>query len=251
MCVRTVEGEPVETLRTVDGEDGDYRTVSGEDFGFRNISGINASGSAQVLLGTQPTYVEFATPGSGTYTSPAGCVYIEVYAVGPGGGGAGGVTTLSRRSGGGGGAGGCAFGIFAAGSYSYTVATGGAGGATTNLPGSTGSGPTIFDTMEAGSGEGGICALSTDAVGYTAASSGAITNALLTIGRASAEPPGFHSSRGGANLFNGFTGSGGYDAAAAVNGGSGQRGGGGGGGNNSAAAGGVGGNGCITIIEYY
>lgn len=251
MCVRTVEGEPVETLRTVGGEDGDYRTVSGEDFGFRNISGIISSGAPQVLLGTEPTFVEFTTPASGTYTTPVGCLYIEVYAVGPGGGGAGGVTASARRCGGGGGAGGCAFGIFAAGSYTYTVATGGAGGATTDLPGSDGSGPTIFGTMEAGEGAGGICALTSSATQYMAASSGSTTNALLTIGGVSAEPPGKQGSRGGANLFTGYTGSGGQWTSSAIDGGVGERGGGGGGGCNTLASGGNGGNGCITIIEYY
>jgi hypothetical protein len=249
MCYRTVEGNEEDTRRTVDGEDFIDRSVSGLDAGARNVSGVVSSGI--VLLGTQPTFVELTTPSSGSYTTPNGCVYIEVYATGPGGGGAGGGSNAGRRSGGGGGAGACAFGMFAAGTYTYTVASGGAGGATTDLPGSAGSGPTIFGTMQAGSGAGGVAPLTADAVGYTAAASGITTNSLFSIGIIAADPPGFQGSNGGGNLFKALSGSGGFSLSAAVNGQIGLTGGGGGGGHQTASSGGTGGNGCITIIEYY
>lgn len=97
--------------------------------------------------------------GSGTYSTPAGCLYLEVFGWGPGGGGGGATGGASQTSVS---VGGSAGGYFykkinsPLSSYAYSVGTGGIGGF--GGGGASGSGATTFGTsfLTANVGLGGI-----------------------------------------------------------------------------------------------
>jgi hypothetical protein len=234
------------SCRTLPGTDiffQDDRTVAGDPFSERSVDG-RFIGFAIGLQGTQPTYTEFTTVSSGTYKTPEGCLYIEVYLVGAGGGGAAGQTSTSFRNGGGGGAGGVAVGFFEAGTYAYDINIGGT--AAVLSAGGPGSACT-FGPLIAGGGGGGL--LSTG--GFSpAAASGTTTNSIYPTGCTAATPPGLLGGNGGGNFIKGYTGRASVSNTTVVDGVSSVTGGGGSGGC-GATFGGIGGNGYLLIIEYY
>jgi hypothetical protein len=235
------------SCRTVPGTDQLYqynRTVPGTPFSERSVDG-RYIGFGIGLLGTTPTFTEITAIPAGLYTTPAGCVYIEVYAVGGGGGGASGDVSSTRRNGGGGGAGGVAVGFFPAGTYAYQTGNPGSGGAigSAGFPGAT----TTFDILTGGGGDGGV----KWSAGVTlAAAAGVATNSLFPLGCASATPPGLLGGNGGANYIKGYSGRGSVSNAVDIIGTTGATGGGGSGGCGT-EAGASGGRGHILIIEYY
>jgi hypothetical protein len=246
MCdVRTVEGILGE-IRSISGEEGISRTINGEDAFSRNISGL---GGGVTLLGTKPTYTQ-RFGGSGTYTTPVGCVYIDVYVVGAGGGGAGGTSTTGNRHGGGGGAGSVALGTFVAGTYAYDIKVGGTGGAPA-VSGNISAGVTSFSNVTVSSGGAGLFAEFIGSDLYAAAAPGVTNNSRLPLGNSQAHPPSRLGSRGGGSLLLGRPGGGPFSISASENGLVGDRGGGGGGGANIAGSGANGASGYILIIEYY
>ncbi len=240
MCVRTVEGEPVETLRTVDGEDGDYRTVYGEGFLARNISGLG-SATPITLLGTLPTFRELNLGAISPYTSPPGCVYIQVYAVGGSGDGKE-KGSLAARHGSGGGAGGVAMNFLKSGTYAFSF-NGGFGTFNSGANqirgrnGSSGSVPTSSTTS------------------YRGGDPGTTENSVHTFGYKSARSPGELSADGGGSFVFGVNGQGYFAPANTdINSGIGSAKGGGGGGatmNTSPGSGGSGATAYMLIIEYY
>lgn len=236
MCDRTVEGEDIESIRTVPGEGGSIRTIDGEDF---------APGG---LKGTKPTFTQL-TFGSGSYTTPVGCLYIDVYLTGAGGGAAGGNSGSTRRNGGGGGGGGSAFGMFGPGTYTYDLKAGGLGGAA-GANGFVSAGVSSFDGMQCTSGGLGLNA-SVAGISYQAASAGTATNSLLPMGLITAQAPGLFGANGGGSIYMAFIGKA-VTSSPSVNGADGTLGGGGGaGGHNITGTGGDGSAGDILIIEYY
>jgi hypothetical protein len=239
MCDRTVEGTDIETLRTVPGEDGEYRTVSAQDFGWRNVTGINGGGAP--FLGTEPSRQNFTV--SGTYTPTAGCIYFQVYLIGAGGGGAGGFQSQARGSGGGGGGGACAVGFFHPATYTFVLGTGGEKGILLN-DGSPGTDST-FGNLTAGGGGGGLCPLLTSTT-YAVAAPGVALNSVLPIGNIQAICGGNLGANSGANMFQGKCGRGG-ETNTLITALSGEQGGGG----CHDGSGGAGRNGHLIIIEYF
>ena len=153
------------------------------------------------------------TAGSGTYTTPAGALYLKVRAVGPGGGGG--------------------------------------GGGTSSTTGSDGSAATTFGTalISAGAGAGAVAAASGNAAGGTA-TGGTTLNVNGGTGQGPGLFPAATGGMGGDSELGGAGAGGGYSgggAAAAAGSGSG---GGGGGGSISNGSGGGGGSGgyCESII---
>jgi hypothetical protein len=236
MCIRTVEGNDivVQSLDTVSGEyDDSGRYVSHKQTDI-------------VLAGTTPTITEIDGPASGTYTTPPGCIYIDVYVVGAGGGGAGGGAVASERYGGGGGGGDVAYGIYPAGSYSYALHAGGAAGAA-GVGGTAAAQFSTFDTTKASGGNGGEV-FSTVSTG-TGLWNGARAFTLIKYGYNRSLPAGTSPSHGGYQLFNG---QGGRPNRSTGNS-TGRIGilGGGGSGGCRTAAGGAGSDSYLLIIEYY
>lgn len=235
MCIRTVEGEDIveSSLRTIDGE---YSST------YRNISGIVSS--SIVLLGTIPTMTVIDTSGSGTYTSPLGCVYFEVYILAGSGGGGGGGAGTDDRYGGGGAGGNLAFGIFLPGTYSYSIGTGGTG-AVAGADGTNGVSST-FGLITAGFGPGGDFCNNPSASNFPPAVNSS-TNSLIDFGNCRAGVDGPGAAWGGMNM---FMGGGGREVSSSSNltGEDGFFGGGAGGINNT---GGNGATGRMLIIEYY
>lgn len=242
MCIRTVDGEDIveSSLRTIDGE---YSTT------YRNISGLTQS--VPELLNLTPTITYLTGPASGTYTTPTGCVYIEVYVTGAGGGGAGGNTSsVDVKYGGGGGGGDVSYGIFQAGSYSYELHSGATGGAFSGN-GSSAAQFSTFDILKASGGSGG-------SEGSLTVNSGvgkwngdtSQKNSLIEFGYQKGLPAGFHPSNGGYNLFNG-----GFGRAVRTDvnndGDPGVKDGGGGGGGALGAGGSDGAPSSLLVIEYY
>lgn len=188
-----------------------------------------------------PTFVEY-TMGSGVYSSPMGCSYIVVEAVGGGGGGA--KTTLSSTCGGSGGGGGYFKKTYPAGSYNYSVGTMGLGYSTQGTNGQSGT-ATTFNTDSAGGGGRGQLTIS--GTGGTVTASGA----LITVngGNGSLSPSGYITP-GGSSFFSiptpllSIS-----DATTAKI--TGTRGGGGGGAVDSMTKAGNGGSGVLLITEYY
>jgi len=242
MCIRTVDGEDIEesSLRTIDGE---YSST------YRNISGLTQV--APELLNLTPTTTYLTGPASGTYTTPTGCVYIEVYVTGAGGGGAGGNTSSAgAKYGGGGGGGDVSYGTFQAGSYSYELHSGAAGGAFSGN-GSSAAQYSTFGILKASGGSGG------DEGGLIIDSGAAkwnpdpsVKNSLIEFGYQRGLPSGFHPSNGGYNLFNGGFG---RSMRTDVNndGDVGVKDGGGGGGGALGAGGSAGAPSSLLVIEYY
>lgn len=188
-----------------------------------------------------PTFLEY-TVGSGVYSSPIGCSYIVVEAVGGGGGGA--KTTLSNTPGGGGGAGGYFKKAYPAGSYNYSVGVGGLGYSSQGTNGQSGT-ATTFGSDSAGGGGRGQLTLS--GLGGSVVCPGAIFT--VNGGNGSIGPSGF-TSPGGASFFSTPTPS--FliaDATTAKL--TGSRGSGGGGAVDSLQKGGNGGSGVLLITEYF
>lgn len=245
MCLRTVEGGDYDQVS--------YRTVPGDDeFAARTVSGL---GGGISLANTLPTVTEITGPASGTYITPAGCAYIDVYVIGAGGGGSGGNSASTvRKYGNGGGSGDVSYGVFQPGSYTYNLHSGGSGGAggvgSSASPGVTAAQFSIFSTLKASGGSGGAAPVS---VLNTAAGKWntdlALKNTLLNFGYSSGKVGGNSPAVGGQSLFNAVFGRATRDIVNTV-GEDGVYGGGGGGGSIN-AAGGAGGNSVLLIIEYY
>jgi hypothetical protein len=244
MCIRTVKGT------YIDPES--FRTVPGDiELSARTISGL---GGGVSLAGTLPTVTEILGPASGTYTTPAGCVYIDVYVTGAGGGGSGGNSaSVARRYGNGGGSGDVSFGVFQPGSYSYALHSGGAGGAggsTSSSPGVTAAQFSTFSTLKASGGSGAAApatALNTAAGKWNTDLSQ--KNTLLNFGYNAGIVGGNSPAVGGQSLFNARFGKAARDTV--DNGGEAGIYGGGGGGGARAGDGGAGGSSVLLIIEYY
>ena len=110
-----------------------------------------AAPSYATVSATQPTYVTYSNGSSGTYTSPGGCSYMIVEMCGGGGGGG----KASGFSSGGGGCGATYFKLkVPAGTYSYSVGSGGSGGGSGGDNGANG-GDTVFGAATTGGGGGG------------------------------------------------------------------------------------------------
>ena len=229
MCDRTVEGTDIETLRAVPGEDGEDRTVSGQDFGWRNVSGINGG---VALLGTTPTFTEITNTGTTSYTSPVGCVYIEVYLIARGGTADGGTVSVGRTSGSGAGCGGVCVGFYAAGTYAMDI-----------------NDASSFGTMTAAVGGFGVSAVSLG-ITYVGGANGATTNSVYSIGYSPAIPPGNTGGNGGGSFVAGLIGRG-LNSTTSGPGVSGRMGSGGGGGSNNNPNGGSGLAERLRVIEYY
>ena len=197
-------------------------------------------------LGVFPIPTVTHITSNGSYTSPAGARYLEVYAIGGGGGGGGGV--VGGMSGSGGGAGGVSYKIFAPGTYAVTCGTGGAGNAGT-AAGSAGT-STDFGTgaLIANGGSGGSGG--TSSTPRRGGLSGAIH--VTSLYPLTAEPghPGTisRSGRGGANLF-GDSGQGSTGSVVPTAAPGSVYGGGASGGNNGGGA--AGGEGGVIVFEYY
>jgi len=229
---RTVDGSTfVRSIRSVAHGTETLRTVDGSDFVCRNVSGAKPPPPIVGLLGTLPTVTELTT--SGTYTTPPGCFYIEVYVVGTGGtGGAGVGSTTSKSQGGGGGGGGVSVGYFLAGTYTVNTTTG------------------TFHTMVSTAGGVGETITNTTTT-YSGGIGGGATNSLYHIGIIPATPPGVVGGNGGGNFFSGINGVGTHSDNISQSGASGFIGAGGGGGSRSGTPGGVGGVCTVRIFEYY
>jgi hypothetical protein len=231
MCVRTVEGEDG-FMRNISGIDVNVlRTISGEDLGeCRNISGINAGGTPQALLGTKPTITEI-TGADTSYTTPPGCLYVEVYVIGIAGDGGQGTTTTNREQGGGGGGGGVSVGFYPAGTYTVDNS------------------PRAFDILSTTAGAAGQRPV-TAGVTYSGGLSGTAVNSVYPIGVIAATPPGQLGGNGGGSFVAGQIGLGWQSDTLLHDGEPGFMGCGGGGGTND-GNGGPGSQGLIRIIEYY
>lgn len=152
---------------------------------------FSGSGTMSLQDRKAPTITKL-TSGSGTYTTPAGALYLRVRQVGGGGGGAGSSTIVANNFGAGGNGGNTTFGT------SLLTANGGAGG------GGTGSGA---------GGVGGSTTINSPAYG-TGISGGTGSNGAVTV----AGQLQFGGT-GAASFFGGASGRG--DVASAVNSGSG------------------------------
>ncbi len=199
-------------------------TTGGVAYGTGTAYAFTAAGTTGQFLGSNgasaPTFKTFTAPtvqlfttGSGTYTTPAGVLWIRVRLAGGGGGGAGSSTQAAADGGAGGAGGNTTFGtslLTGAGASGAAggVADGGAGGAGTI------NSPAVGSTRVGGRGQGpGTC------------------------NTASCQPQG---GQGGANMF-GAAGSGGRAGASGLAGGTNTGAGGGGGGAPSAGTSGGGG----------
>ena len=114
------------------------------------MSSRTIDGSTNAAGAKSPTYTILSS-GSGTYTSPAGCTYIIVEAVGGGGGGG---RSNDLQSAGAGGAGGYFKMKMPAGSYPYSIAAFANGASSQNTNGTAGNN-TTFGTQYAFGGAGG------------------------------------------------------------------------------------------------
>jgi hypothetical protein len=162
-----------------------------------NITAPNGFGTAGSVLtsngsSTAPSFQAYKAPtkqiftsGSGTYTTPAGALYIVVRAIGGGGGGGGcaHVTNQASAAAGGGGGGYCELTIPSPSStYSYSVGSGGAGGIGNNQ-GSIG-GNSTFGSMTAdggGGGDGGPGSANTNTVNAQAGTGGSSSGGDLNV----------------------------------------------------------------------
>lgn len=126
------------------------------------------------------TVVTF-TEGSGTWTVPSGVRSLEILVVG-GGGGGGASRAFGGAGAGGGGAGGLihipAYAVTSGSQFSYTVGTGGAAGAGSNVPGTNGANSTFgaLTALGGGGGSGG------NMVGLAGGSGGGSRSSTLTGG---------------------------------------------------------------------
>jgi glycine rich protein len=248
-----------------------FSNVAWQGNAYNLIVEINP-GSGYIIIGNQPFQsvpyalatklkvptVQRFTSGSGTYTTPAGVLYIEVEMVGGGGGGEGSNGAATA----GGGAGGYLKFLIPSllSVYSYSIGVGGSGGAANAAnPGSNGS-STTFGSNIAGGGAGGDGSIP------------AVVNTFITgteminmqgnggggnIVGGGSPPPYIIGGYGGTGPFGGgtYTGDGTASNAnnAPANSGSGGAGGTGSGspGGGSGGSGGNGGSGVIIVKEYY
>ncbi|MHC4051374.1 hypothetical protein [Bradyrhizobium sp. 25ACV] len=183
-----VGGEPGTTgVASIDGATGAFTTSNG----IETAAGVIRLTGARRTLPTRQVF----TSGSGTYTTPANCLWIEVELVGGGAGGAGGGsgspgagtsggnTTFSTMTAGGG----------ASGSIATPGAAGTATGGDVNIPGGRGQGGGLGElghgaqggsSSLGGSGSGGI--FGANSAGFAAAANsgsgggGGTTNAAST-----------------------------------------------------------------------
>lgn len=201
-------------------------------------------------LPTVPTYVQFS---SGTsYSSPVGCVLIQVFCTGAGGGG-GGSSGGNGNHGGGGGGGETSVSYFAPGTYSMTFGVGGSGGlGVGGLNGGNGT-ATTFGSLTATFGLGGEGGAANPTFGGTGG--GTVGGGIYKITGDSGQPPGTQNGGNGGRCYAGRGGKSGFYTGAATTAPplNGQVGGGGGGaaGATGTLNGGSGGNGFIQILEFY
>ncbi len=240
-------------------------TVNGNGLWTLGVSGgtqthvVNGNLSVTGSINTAPTVQNF-TSGSGTYTTPANCKRLEIYAVGPGGGGAGGGT--------GGGAGGAGS---AATTFGVTIVSAGAGaGGTNNGSGAAGgaasfAGGAIGQSSAGGAGGAagaGIAATINGAggIGASSAYGGGGAGGAGAAGGAAATNSGGGGGGGGCGTVTAATGSGGgaggyvhvminapiasYAYVVGAAGGAGTAG-------TSGFVGGAGSAGQIMVVEYY
>ncbi len=189
-----------------------------------------------------PTHTSLLS-GSGVYSSPGGCRYIVVEAVG--GGGSGAKHDLTSTPGGGGGGGGYFCKVYPAGKYGYTVGTGGVGPTVQNTNGQAGT-ATIFNTDSAGGGAQGQVTRS------GAGGTSVVSNAILCVkGGYGSIGPSDCTSSGGSTYFGTGPPSTRTSDVIDITRLDGQKGSGGSGVGDSLARGGHGGSGYILITEYY
>lgn len=224
-------------------------------------NGGNANGnSVNLPIPTAPTIQRFLS-GSGTYTTPANVLYIEVEMIGGGGGGSG---ASGYAPGNGGGAGGYLKFMISnpTATYNYLVGSGGTGGPGNDLNGGAEGTSTVFGSNIAGGGSAGQGGSSAEA-GAGGVNSLFIGTVIVNMqgnggecrGAGGNGIPYQKGGSGGAGYFGGGTNTGGgtgqtaYNAPA--NSGSGGAGGSGTNTNGSGGAGGAGGSGIIIVKEYY
>jgi len=145
---------------------------------------------------TLPTMQSFVS-GSGTYTTPTGCVRIEIEMIGGGGGGAGsgsqsagsnggnttfGSMTANGGSAGTGGGAGLAGGTASGGDINLTGGNGGAALGVANVFGTDGASSPFGGGGRGGYGGAGVASAGLDATGYGAGGGGAGTNATANNG---------------------------------------------------------------------
>jgi len=218
--------------------------------GALGLGGNNFGTSGQVLTsqgsGSAPTWTTPSSSGvsvqvitsTGTYTPTSGKTNFLVYCFGAGGGGS---ASRNDNPSWGGGGGGCAWRVYNStemgSTFTITVGSGGAAGAS-GYAGSNG-GSTTFDpsgtgvTLTGGGGSGG---------NYAGGAGGTATNGIQNwTGQAGDHPTLINSThylgRGGASLFHSYLGSNGGKGADANTGG-------------SNISGNAGHNGCVVIFQY-
>jgi hypothetical protein len=233
---------------------GSVSSIAGNTGAFTLANGIDNSVNQIQLTAARRTLptVQTFTSGSGTYTTPANALYIEVLCVGSGGGGAGG-----GSGGGNGGAGGnTTFSTLTAGGGAATTgqvnagAGGSASGGDMNIVGGTGTGGGTGTVILGGCG--GASSLGGNGGGGNAAAGGAGIAAATNSGSGG----GGGTTNSGANLVGSGGSAGGtvrkiitgpaatYSYAVGAAGSAGSAGSGG-------TAGGAGGSGFIMVIERY
>lgn len=224
------------------------RTINGElDVSSIDVTATTINATLSQGFGRTPTF-ELLTSGSGTYTSPSQAVYHIVEMVG-GGGGAGCCSTNSVASGGGG-AGGYLKFMVSAGSYSYSVGTGGAGASVINTAGAAGTSST-FGTFTApgGAGSGGSNRDTSGGSGGTPSLANLNASISASWGGGGLAGYGNLSGTGGASHFSGETRS--FNQTGLLAGENGALYGGGGGGSLDQQKGGDGAAGCILVSTFY
>lgn len=220
----------------------------------------------QGTIGIMKSRTIFTTGTAATYTPPAGCRFLLVELIGGGGGGGGTSTSAGAAAvGGGGGAGAVTETFFTtvAATYTYTVGAAGSAGSTSAGNGGNG-GDTLFGTMIAKGGSGGLGQAFGTTVAFAAGGAGGLASGGVGDLKIDGEAGTYGNRSTGLIAVSGQGGSGAGDlgggggihqAGAGVGANGGNYGAGGSGGsvlNNSAAvAGGTGAVGAILISELY
>lgn len=231
------------------------------DISTGTITGVLpvANGGTGLTAKTAATQT-FLLSGS-SYTTPAGCTFIDVTVIGAGGGGGGGCTNFAAFpgvAGSGGGGGGSVQAILPPGTYAYSVGAGGAGGAGSllgaGISGSAGTtttfGAGLISVASGAGGQGGQ-----SAADQTGGTGGAIilapANAFLCNGNSGGVGYLNMGGHGGSSALGGGGATSITSFSGGVPGSAGSAYGGGGGGGTYGQAGGSGFQGCIRITEYY